>query len=149
MVTDITYYYAIVAQINYSNLLLGQPQYIRRQTEIRKLLLGSTPGYDDFCVSILKYNIDSLINPLKHIINLSISTGTFPDKLKIAKAIPLHKADIKSNLNNRPISLLSVVSKVLEKCVNIQSQTYLEDNELLAEQQFGFSKGKNTLDALF
>lgn len=111
---------------------------------------GSAPGIDGISAILLKNNIPALIPPLKHLINLSILSGQFPDRFKIAKVVPLYKSGTKQELNNyRPISLLNVMSKILEKCVKIQLHCYLEDNNLLSECQYGFRKSKNTSDALF
>lgn len=111
---------------------------------------GSAPGVDGITANILKENIDSLIRPLVHIINLSITSGTFPNSFKTAKVIPIYKSKEKSEYSNyRPISLLSVCAKVLEKCVKVQLQKYLETNKLLSNDQFGFREGVNSTDSLF
>jgi len=111
---------------------------------------GSAPGVDEFPVSILKANLSNLLPPLKHIVNLSIESGIFPELFKISKVVPLFKSGAKNVKSNyRPISLLSVVSKIIEKCVKIQLQLFLENNSLLSEKQYGFRKGKNTADPLF
>jgi len=117
---------------------------------VRELRGGSAPGIDDFSASFLKSNIKYLVAPLTHIINLSITTGVFPEKFKIAKVVPIYKANSKSDVSNyRPISLLSVFSKILEKCVKKQLVSYIENNNLLSPQQYGFRKNKNCSDALF
>lgn len=111
---------------------------------------GSAPGLDPFSAKTLKNNLKFLLSPLTHIINLSITSGVFPSVFKTAKVIPLYKSNDKANLNNyRPISLLSIISKVLEKCVKEQLQSFLENNSILSQRQFGFRKGKNSSEALF
>ena len=61
------------------------------------------------------------------------------DNLKIAKIIPLYKkGDINSITNYRPISLLPTLSKIFERVIFIQLYTYLDDNNLLSEEQYGF-----------
>ena len=68
-----------------------------------------------------------------------ITSGIFPDDLKIDKIIPLYKkGDINSITNYRPISLLSTLSKIFERVIFIQLYTYFDDNNLLSEQQYGF-----------
>jgi hypothetical protein len=110
----------------------------------------SAPECDDFSPKILKDHLQIPIQPLKHLINLSLSTGIFPDKFKVPKVIPLHKTRIKSDKNNyRPISLLSILVKVLEKFVKLQLQSYLELNHILSDRYFGFRRGTGTSDALF
>lgn len=124
-----------------------EEQLVQCITEMRG---GSAPGHDKISTKFLKNNFTHFLTPLKHIINLSLISGVFPDHCKLAKVIPIFKSSCKTNMSNyRPISLLSVVSKVLEKCVKVQLQNYLEENQLLSEHQFGFRRNKNTSDALF
>ncbi len=83
--------------------------------------------------------------PLTHIFNLSLSTGIFPESLKISRIVPIHKGGTTDLCDNyRPISLLSTISKVLEKIVSTKLTDHLEVHGLLYSQQFGFRKGKNT-----
>ncbi|TLY45188.1 MAG: hypothetical protein E6K54_08905, partial [Gammaproteobacteria bacterium] len=64
--------------------------------------------------------------------------------------MPIYKSGEKTLYSNyRPISLLSVCSKILEKCIKLQLSNYLNENKLITEQQFGFRCNKNTSDALF
>lgn len=117
---------------------------------IAELRGGSAPGVDNVSTILLKKFIDQLVRPITHIVNGSLSSGVFPNSLKIAKVIPLFKSGEKGLYSNfRPISLLSVLSKIIEKCVKKQLQYYLENNNLLTERQFGFREGKNSSDALF
>ena len=80
-----------------------------------------------------------ILTPLTTIINQSLSTGIFPDQLKIAKVIPLYKKDDQYILDNyRPISLLPSLSKVFEKTVFLQLYEYLDKHNLLYKSQYGF-----------
>ena len=75
----------------------------------------------------------------------SLSTGIFPDKLKIAKVIPLYKKDDNKSFGNyRPISLLSSIFKIFERVAYNQLYTYLTSNDLLYESQYGFRKHHST-----
>lgn len=79
---------------------------------VQEMRSGSASGLDTFSANTLKNNIDFVLSPLVHIVNISITSGVFPDVLKIAKVSPLFKSSDKSNINNyRPISLMSVVSR--------------------------------------
>ena len=61
---------------------------------------------------------DLIIIPLCYIINMSLSSGNYPDKLKIVKVIPIHKGGSTHDLNNfHPISLLSIFDKIIEKII--------------------------------
>ena len=68
-----------------------------------------------------------------------------PSEFKQGKIIPIYKSGKKSDIDNyRPKTILPAISKVLEKCVFSQIITYLEDNNLLSSQQFGFCKNHST-----
>ena len=83
--------------------------------------------------------------PLSIIVNQSLNTGIFPKQLKISKVIPLYKKDDASLYNNyRPISLLPIISKILEKVVHEQLSSYLSEHKLLFNSQHGFRKNHST-----
>ena len=74
-----------------------------------------------------------------------MTTGIFPERLKIAKVIPLHKKDDPYIFDNyRPISLLTSVSKVFEKVVFQQVYDYFHTNKLLYKSQYGFRADHST-----
>ena len=78
-------------------------------------------GYDEIPMSLLRLTIDAIAPALVIIFNMALSTGFFPDNLKIAKVIPIYKTGDKDSLNNyRPISLLPSVSKILETIIQIR-----------------------------
>ena len=77
-------------------------------------------------------------------------TGTFPDKLKIAKVKLLYKSGKTSEpINYRPISILPSFSKVFEKAAAVRLKKYLLTNNILTDAQHGFRPGFNTTTALF
>lgn len=82
------------------------------------------------------------------VINHSLISGTFPEKFIVARVIPILK---KGNLEDvkcyRPVSLLPVFKKMLEKLVFNQFSKYLETNELLDKQQHGYRSHKSTITA--
>ena len=83
------------------------------------------------------------------IINLSFSTGTFPNRLKLANVFPIHKGDDKDNCNNyRPLALLSNISKIIEKLVHARLYIYLERNIILYQHQYGFRLNYSTTHVL-
>ena len=86
--------------------------------------------------------LNELISPLLvTLINESFSIGILPDKLKIAKVIVLHKKGATDDPSNyRPISLLSVFSKIFEKIMHKRLHNFLEVNDILCPLQFGFRK---------
>ena len=114
--------------------------------EIRKVVSNfenkMSSGYDNIPVSIMKSTIIHIAEPLSKIINCSISTGKFPDKLKIAKVCPVFKSGDKEHFENyRPISILPSFSKVFEKIIHIRLVNYLESKNILPDNQYGFRKG--------
>ena len=83
---------------------------------IIKNLKNGAPGWDEISAQIIKSNEDFFLDPLVHLINLSLKCGVFPDILKLANVIQLFKAGLANKVNNyRPVSLLCVFSKVFEK----------------------------------
>ena len=83
------------------------------------------------------------------IANISFSTGTFPSTLKTLNVIPIYKKDDHTVCNNyRPISLLSNISKIIEKLVHKRLTTFLNKNSILYEKQFGFRNNHSTSHAL-
>ena len=80
------------------------------------------------------------------IFNTCLIQGIFPDKLKIAKVIPIYKnkGDRDSPSNYRPISLLPVMSKIFERLLHSQLYAYFEDHFLFNHSQYGFRKNRST-----
>ena len=80
--------------------------------------------------------------PLKHIFNLSLLNGVFPDtscSMKIARVIPLFKSgNTKEFSNYRPISLLPQFSKILEKMYHSRLMAFIDSNQILHKSQYGF-----------
>jgi hypothetical protein len=89
---------------------------------------------------------NSLISkPLSFFCNKSIQTGVFPDRLKYANVKPVYKNGDRSSISNyRPISLLPVSSKVLEKTMYCELNQHLGINNTLAMEQYGFRKDRST-----
>ena len=80
-----------------------------------------------------------------HLINLSIKSGVVPSEWKQAKVVPLFKSGNKDDLDNsRPISILPILSKILEKAVFHQLHSYLSENSLLSPYQSGFHANHST-----
>ena len=106
-------------------------------------------GIDNMSNTLLKQLVNVLKVPLCVIFNKSLSAGEFPDLMKIAKVIPLHKGGPRDNVDNyRPISLLPVISKVLERITYKYLVSHLDKEDLLYARQFGFRKKHSTIDAI-
>ena len=104
---------------------------------------------NDFSVEILKENALVIAHPLTFIFNQSIREGKFPNSMKKALIVPIYKKGAKSNVDNyRPISLLNVFSKIFEKIMKKFLVDFIEANNIISHNQFGFQRGKSTQDAL-
>ena len=116
---------------------------------VLKLDTSKGPGYDNVHPKVLKKCIHIVLTPLCNIINLAIEHGIFPDALKIARVTPVFKSGNTSLLNNyRPISVLSIFSKIFEKIIYNKLIVFIENNNILFEKQFGFRKNNSTCHAL-
>ena len=88
---------------------------------------------DPLPIHLLKQGVDELLPAIAHIVNLSLSTGIFPDELKSACVTRLLKREAldRNDVSKyRPVSNLSFLSKLIEKCVNFQLTYHLSENHL-------------------
>ena len=120
--------------------------------EVSKILKSlerkKATGIDNLPASLLKDGANTIAVPLAYLINLSIQTGMIPNEWKIARIIPLYKSGSKSSFDNyRPISILPVISKIIEKIIHKQFMDFLEENKLLYKNQFGFRSKMSTEQA--
>ena len=112
---------------------------------ISKLKSKDTKGHDLISNNLLKAIKHEIVKPLTFIINQSLKTGTFPDRLKVARVRPLFKkGDNQLITNYRPISILPSLSKIFEKVMRMQLTYYLESNTLMATTQYGYRSGHST-----
>lgn len=119
-------------------------------TTIIKAMKSTCPGYSGINKIILKQLPEEAITRLRNIFNATLSAGYFPDKFKTAtiKFIPKQGKNIKLPSNYRPISLLEVPGKILERIINYRLKIHLEENQLHNTLQFGFRPGRGTTQAL-
>lgn len=116
---------------------------------IKKLKNKKSMGPDNISAYLLKLSLPYVAETLAHIYNLSINQGIFPHKLKDAKVIPLPKSKDPNDPNDyRPISLLSVLSKPLEKHIHNHMNTFLESHSLFHDFQSGFRQKHSCHTAL-
>jgi Notch-like protein len=88
---------------------------------IRSLKAKNSTGYDEISIRTLRYSLPFIISPLTYICNATLNHGLFPDRLTYASVVPIHKKFDSQIMNNyRPISLLTVFSKVFEKMICIR-----------------------------
>ena len=120
-----------------------------RYTCIDSLKRKNSSGHDNITSATLKDIKNTICIPLTNIFNKSLETGTVPDLLKLAKIIPIYKSKNKELLNNyRPISLLSTVSKLLEKIVHKRLYNFINTHAAFYPSQYGFRKKHSTIHAV-
>ena len=101
-------------------------------------------------MEILMQVIPNIVKPLTYICNKSFLEGCFPDRMKISRIVPIFKAGDKSSLYNyRPISILPQFSKLLEKLFQNRLLSFVEKNNVLNDNQYGFRQNRSTTIALF
>ena len=116
---------------------------------ISLLKSGKSLGPNSIPMKILKCLSSLISSPLSQIINKSFQSGIFPDKMKLAKVIPLFKKGCSlTAANYRPISLLLVFSKITEKDMYDRLYNFLVKHEILYELQFGFRASHSINHAL-
>ena len=115
----------------------------------KSLEINKSPGHDEISSNVIKKVSEQIFGPLKHVFYLSLKQGIFPDQLKISKVLPFYKSDDESLTSNyRPISILPVFSKMLERIIYNRLYSYLNSNNLLYKKQFGFRKNHSTEHAI-
>lgn len=100
-------------------------------------------------MKIVKWVIEAISKPLTYICNLSFQTGKFPNKMKIAKVVPLYKTGDRHHFTNyRPVSLLPQFSKILEKIFINRLNKFIDKHKLLSDSQYEFRSQSSTALAL-
>ena len=122
-------------------------------TDVYNYLLNlkqsATRGHDNIDNKILKMSAPIITETLTYIYNLCIEKSSFPSHFKTAKVIPLYKSgDSLDPSNYRPISILSALSKPLEKHINKYLSNHLDTFDLLSQNQSGFRENRSCHTAL-
>ena len=127
------------------------------EEEILKLLTGTNPEESSWYRQLsgggggggLKDGAVVLALPISELCNLSMKPSKFSLDWKIAKLKPLYKKDSKTDSKNyRPVLLLPLVSKVIEKVIHNQTEIFLNENKILYKYQSGFRKSFSTNSCL-
>lgn len=107
-------------------------------------------GYDGITTKIVKCVNDCICSHLSHIINLCITTGTFPDDLKKTVVKPLFKKEDRTLMEYyRPIALIPIISKIFEKYFYLKLNDYFEKFNMLCDEQKGFRRSKTINMAIY
>ena len=124
-------------------------QCVRGEISIFLLIALNSCGHDGISSKLVKDLKNEIALPLSIMINASIESGHVPDTMKLAKVIPIYKSKDKQMLNNyRPISLLPIFSKILEKVVYQMLFNFLNTNNALFSSQYEFRKNHSTINAV-
>ena len=116
---------------------------------LRNINPNKSPGPDCLDLFVIKQLTEPLAPILSYIFNISMDSGRVPDQLKIAKVIPIFKADDNKKFSNyRPISILPIFSKILERVIYTRLVEYFTKHNILSENQFGFRKNRSTFMAV-
>ena len=98
---------------------------------LKQLNPAKSAGIDNLTGKFLKEGAPVLASPITDLVNLSISLSLFPDDCKIAKLKPLYKKEAKTKPKNYwPISLLPLLSKIIERIIHNQTQEFLDKNNI-------------------
>nr|CAI5833009.1 unnamed protein product [Callosobruchus analis] len=131
-ITRQSMYFMPVDVITVSRVIMGLPN-------------KKSTGPDQVPISVIKENVDILAPLIAEVINISVVEGIFPDCLKLASVIVIHKkGDCLDIENYRPIALLSIFSKIIEKVVSLQIENYLLKFDIISDCQHGFRAGRST-----
>ena len=121
---------------------VGKPFVLK---QLKCLKLKNATGIDGLPARLFKDSAVVIADRVTHLVNLSIKSGKVPSEWKQAKVVPLFKSGNKDDLDNyRPISILPILSKILEKAVFHKLHTYRSKNSLLSPYQSGFRASHST-----
>ncbi|XP_073228523.1 uncharacterized protein [Porites lutea] len=146
----------ITSLANECNLTLNQNYFVPRQyassdqftlstvdyKQVERIIAAipsnKAPGIDKIPIRVIKDCLNPIVHPITSIVNASFQNCVFPSKWKTAEVTPILKeGDHEQANNNRPISLLPVLSKVCERVVHNQLTSYLQSNDTLSKSQSG------------
>jgi hypothetical protein len=117
--------------------------------QIQDMKNSKAIGWDSIGVIMFKTFLNTFVPLITNIVNMSLNQGIVPMVWKTARVVALFKGGLSSDPNNfRPISVLPIASKVLERAVNFAFIEHLKRFSLLSSNQFGFRKNCSTTDAL-
>jgi hypothetical protein len=135
--------------INVNNSLYLYPTDENEVLRIVSNIKTNSVGWDNIHIKVIKTTFQPLNRIFVHLINKSLSSGVFPDEMKVARVIPLFKGGDSQLINNyRPVSVLSIFSKIYERIIYNRVLKFINDNDLLYKYQFGFRANYSTSMAL-
>ena len=117
--------------------------------ELTRLDVTKSVGSDGISGKMLKMTAISIAPQLTTLFNNSISTGRFPSDWKVGQIVPIPKGKQNNKLTNyRPISVLPIVSKLIEKHMKAKLEEHLQTHAPISQQQWGFMSSRSSISAL-
>lgn len=142
-------YDSYLSQANNNSIFFTPTTAEEIENIVSKFQNKTSCGVDELSNQVLKKIIKAISNPLQIVFNKSISEGKVPNEMKNAIITPIHKAKSRSEISNyRPVSVLTSISKILEKIVYKRMYGFLQSNNILYESQYGFRSNMSTVDAI-
>ena len=128
----------------------AEHEYMNNPPEIKQEIdqLNSSKSFGPFSipVKLLKILKEYLAKPLEILFNCSFATGVVPKSFKLARVISIFKKGSQMCVSNyRPISLLSIFNKIMEKLMHKRLISYIEKKDILSKVQFGFRAKHSTI----
>ena len=118
-------------------------------SKINNMKENKSPGVDGLSPKILKETVEQISKPLAHVFNMSLQEGIVPLEWKEANIIPLFKKGSRNkSVNYRPVSLTSVICKLLETIIRDHMIDFLVKHKLINPSQHGFLKARSCLTNL-
>ena len=119
------------------------------RSHLLSLDITKSTGPGNLSARFLRAIANQIVAPLTDIFNCSLSSGQVPSEWKRSHITPIYKGGSPDDPSNfRPISVVPIIAKILEKIVSDQLSIYLEDNHLLHPHQGAYHSGKSTQDIL-
>lgn len=116
---------------------------------ITNLKSDSASGWDNIPTKFVKLAKTELAPIINHLCVLCSNRGVFPQSLKRAIVHPIYKSGARDDINNyRPISVLTVISKIIEKNINKRLLDFINKYNILSDAQFGFREKRSIEDAI-
>ena len=129
-----------------SSFVLFSPTAVEISQEITRLKVKKSTSHDEIPSFFLKTAANVIAPYLALLIDFMFTNGVFPDSLKIAKVVPIYKSGSKLQVQNyRPIALLSLFSKVIEKLLKVRILSFLNRYNVLYARQSGFRSKHTTM----
>ena len=115
----------------------------------REIDVNKSSCIENVSSKVMKDALIHLNRKFTHVMNNSLTKGIFPRKWKYAKVTPLFKGGNRNGVGNyRPVSLLPLPSKIIERIVHNRLSSFLEENNILDPNQGGFRKGHSTVNTI-